>query len=104
MELLHADAKNGLDYTVAHETKQQTQRTYEMAVSAHRLNLLAAIFFPIATLSSLFGMNFQSGLESYPGPWLFWGTLGVGFVAGLLLTLIIARRPKPPANAAERSK
>jgi hypothetical protein len=105
MELLHTDAKNGLDYTVAHETELQSQRSYEMAVSAHRLNLLAAIFFPIAALSSIFGMNVSHGLEGYyPGPWIFWGTLGVGFVTGLLLTLLIARRPVPPPDAAERKK
>src|SRR4029077_1369179 len=56
-ELLHNDAKNGLDYTVALETELQSQRTYEMAVSAHRLNLLAALFFPIATLSAIFDMK-----------------------------------------------
>ena len=75
-----------------------------MAVSSHRLNLLAAIFFPIAALSSIFGMNVSHGLEAYPGPWLFWGTLGVGFVSGLLLTLLIARRPSPPPDSSASNR
>ncbi len=95
-ELLHMDAKNGLDFTVAHRSELQSQRTYEMAVSAHRLNLLAALFFPVTAISSVFGMNISHGLESCSGTWLFWGVLGVGFVTGLLLTLLIAQRPVAP--------
>jgi len=49
LELLHGDAKNGLEFTVARQAEQQAERTYDMAVSAHRLNLLAAAFFPVAT-------------------------------------------------------
>ncbi len=41
-ELLHSDAKNGLNYIVAQRSEQQSQRSYEMAVSAHRLNLLVS--------------------------------------------------------------
>jgi Mg2+ and Co2+ transporter CorA len=67
-----------------------------MAVSAHRLNLLAALFFPIAALSSIFGMNAKHGLEAFPSPWIFWGVLGVGFLSGLILTLVIAKKPTPP--------
>jgi len=100
-ELLHSDAKNGLDYTVAYETEQQSQRSYEMSVSAHRLNLLAAVFFPIAALSSVFGMNLSHGLESYPSTWLFWGVLGAGFLSGLFLTPVIAKRPRPPGGPQE---
>ena len=38
-ELLHADARNGLDFTVARAAEEESRRTYQMAVSAHRLNL-----------------------------------------------------------------
>jgi hypothetical protein len=103
-ELLHGDAKNGLEFTVAHETEQQSQRTYEMAVSSHRLNLLAAIFFPIASLSSVFGMNLSNGLDAWQTPALFWGILGAGLISGLLLTLIVAKKPTPPPSFAERTK
>jgi len=103
LELLHGDAKNGLEYTVAHETEQQSQRTYEMAVSAHRLNLLAAIFFPIASVSSIFGMNLRSGLDDVPAPLLFWAIVAIGLITGIMLTFVIASRPAPPITAGERS-
>jgi Mg2+ and Co2+ transporter CorA len=78
---------------VARKTEEQAQRGYEMAVSAHRLNLLAAIFFPIATLSAIFGMNLQHGLP-LPSPGAFWGVLLIGLVSGMFLTLLIASRPR----------
>jgi hypothetical protein len=99
--LLHADAKNGLDFTIARRTEEQARRGQEMAVAAHRLNLLAAIFFPIATLSAIFGMNLEHGLDIGGNPFAFWGVLLVGFVSGLLLTTAIAARPaRPEARAA----
>lgn len=97
-ELIHMDAKNGLDYTVAQRAELQSQRSYEMAVSAHRLNLLAALFFPITALSSVFGMNIANGLELFSTKIMFWGVLGVGFLAGLMLTMLIAKKPTLPAT------
>lgn len=92
-ELLYMDAKNGLDYTAAQRNELQSQRTYEMSVTAHRLNILAAIFFPITAISSIFGMNFATGLESLPGIWLFWGILSGGFISGLILSKVISEKP-----------
>ncbi|MFN8659862.1 MAG: CorA family divalent cation transporter [Candidatus Obscuribacterales bacterium] len=98
LELLHLDAKNGLDYTVASRAELQSERSYEMAASAHRLNLLAAVFFPITAISSIFGMNIASGLETVPGRWLFWVVLGVGFLSGLILSRMIAQPPRLEKN------
>jgi hypothetical protein len=99
-ELLHGDAKHGLDFTVANLAEKQSQRTYEMAVSAHRLNLLAATFFPVATLSAIFGAVFammhareDHGLDAVNTPALFWVAMAAGLVGGLLLGRLIARRP-----------
>jgi hypothetical protein len=103
-ELLHGDAKNGLDLTVARQAEEQTRRGHEMAVSAHRLNLLVAVFFPIATLSAIFGMNLDHGLDSAGNPLAFWGVLAVGFVGGLLLTSVIASRPAPPSAPPAKPK
>ncbi len=92
-ELLYMDAKNGLDYTAAQRNELQSQRTYEMSVTAHRLNVLAAIFFPITAISSIFGMNFSTGLETLPGTYVFWGILGGGFLSGLILSKVISEKP-----------
>jgi len=95
VELLHGDARNGLDYTIAHQAERQAERTYDMAVAAHRLNLLAAVFFPVATLSAIFGMNLAHGLEEPVASFLFWGVLAFGLVSGALLAGMIARKPVP---------
>jgi hypothetical protein len=102
-ELLHQDAKNGLDYTIARQSEQQAERSYEMAISAHRLNLLAAAFFPLATLCAVFGMNLRHGLEGWPSPLAFWGVLLVGLVSGMLLALAIAQRPRKRHPTVPRS-
>ena len=107
-ELLQGDAKNGLDLTIARQAEEQARRGHEMAVSAHRLNLLAALFFPIATLSAIFGMNLDHGLDIAGNPLAFWGVLAVGFVGGLLLAGVIASRPAriaaPPPKAKRRRR
>jgi hypothetical protein len=99
LELLHSDAGNGLDFTVAHQTEQQTERTYEMAVAAHRLNVLAATFFPLATLSAvysaIFGMILAHGEQEWSTPALFWGILSVGLVCGVVLGRLMIRKPAP---------
>lgn len=92
-ELLMTDARNGLDYTVAHRAELQSQQSHEMAQSAHRLNVLAALFLPITAISSIFGMNVKSGLETFPSAWLFWAILGAGFLSGILLTRAISQKP-----------
>jgi hypothetical protein len=106
LELLHSDAKNGLDFTVAHQAEQQSERCYEMTVSAHRLNLLAATFFPLATLSAIysaiFGMILAHGEQEWSTPALFWGILGVGLVCGLVLGKLIARKPAPSSTSVAR--
>lgn len=98
-ELLHTDAKNGLDFMVAQRAEQQSQRTYEMAVSSHRLNILAAIFFPITAMSSVLGMNVVSGLEFLPASTTFWAVLLIGFGSGLLLARVISNKPTTEQTA-----
>jgi Mg2+ and Co2+ transporter CorA len=104
-ELLQSDAKHGLDFLIARKTEDQAERGYEMAVSAHRLNLLAAIFFPVATLSAVFGMNLEHGLPQQSQA-AFWGVLVIGLVSGMFLTLLIAGRPttRRPAKPAPTKK
>lgn len=92
-ELLHLDAKNGLDYTVARKSELQSQQTYEMALSAHRLNVLAAIFFPITALSSIFAMNPSLAPELLLHTPTFWTVVGAGSLCGLLLSRSIVRKP-----------
>src|SRR5687768_6964087 len=102
-ELLQADAKHGLDFTVARSAEEESRRTYQMAVSSHRLNVLAAIFLPLATLAAVLGMNLRHGWEN-SDPSAFWIAVAVGAFAGLMLTMVVANRPAPPVEARRKQK
>lgn len=77
-ELLATGCKNGLDYQMARQAEEQAKSGHKMAVASHRLNQLAAFFLPLATLSGLFGVNLQHGLEKARAPYAF---LTVTFIA-----------------------
>ena len=96
LDLLHNDAGHGLDYTVAHHAEQQAEVTHQMAVAGYRLNLLAATFFPIATIGAIFGMNLSHGLEGPGFGGVFWFLLAVGLMAGVGLAVVIAKKPVAP--------
>jgi Mg2+ and Co2+ transporter CorA len=92
-ELITGDVKYGLDYAIAHRAEQQALNSQHMATSAHRLNVLAAFFFPIATLTALFGVNLKTGLEETASPWLFLGVIAVGVIMGLVLSKLVIVKP-----------
>ncbi len=55
VELLYEDTKNAMDVALVRRADQQAISSHQMSVAAHRLNTLAALFFPFATLSAIFG-------------------------------------------------
>lgn len=91
-ELLCGDAKNSLDYIVAKRAEEQAENGERMAAAAYRLNLLVAFFFPVATLSAVFGTNLQHTLEHLAPPWPFLIMVGLGLVAGVLLQQLVTTR------------
>jgi CorA-like Mg2+ transporter protein len=99
-DLVAAEAKNRLDYVIARRSEEQAATADRIARSSQRLNLLAAMFFPVTALGSILGMNLPHGLERFSAPWLFWGVLGFSFVLGFWLRQSLARAgslaPKPP--------
>ncbi len=92
-ELLHNDVQNALQFAIAKRTEEQAESSHRMATSAHRLNVLAAFFFPIATLSAVFGVNIKHGLEDMPAPAAFLVLLAVGLLCGLILKVFVTRSP-----------
>ncbi len=89
-ELLLQDAEFGLNFTMARQAESQAATARQMARTAHRLNLLAAFFLPVTALASVFGMDFQGGLEHDPR--LFWGICAAGLAMGLALMLALGKR------------
>ena len=85
VELLLDNARNGLEFMIARRAEQQAEEAHKMAVSAHRLNLLVAFFFPIATLAAVMGTNLRHGYEEIHSPFPFVGMLAIGLFAGIIL-------------------
>lgn len=97
-ELVYADARNGLDLAVALQAEEQARISLQMSTSAHRLNVLVAFFFPLATMATVFGMNLQFGLEQTLAPLPFVMVLAGGLVMGLWLRLLIGRPGPMPGE------
>jgi hypothetical protein len=95
-EQLHADAKNALDFAVAQRGEEEAEATRRVEAASHRLNVLAAMFFPMVTLATFFGMEMPNGLEKWNAqyaPWPMYGILAVGMILGALLTAFVTRKP-----------
>lgn len=94
LELLHADAKNGMEYMIARQAEEQAENSEQLLRAGHRLNLLIAIFLPLTALGSAFGMNLRHGLEGIQSPILFWGTLSFGLLLGFFVKALLESPPK----------
>jgi len=83
-DLLVADAKLKLDYRIAKNAEAGAVKSAEMARAQHKLNILAAITFPLMALASILGMNLRHGMEEQ-SPALFIIMLASGIAIGLLV-------------------
>lgn len=114
-DLLYGETKNALDLIVAKRAEEQAQASRRMATASHRLNVLAAFFFPIITLMAIFGADlatvarlFGAAGDSRATMIAFLVVTFFALGAGGVLTAIIIRpdagaRPKP-ATPPKRSK
>jgi len=103
-ELLTSETKNSLDLTMARQAEQQSQASQRMAIASHRLNILAAIFFPIATVAAICGIDLatlaailgkdQQTLNDGLLLPLFVALIVGGLAIGALITLMINRSPQ----------
>ena len=89
IDLVHADARDGLEFVTAENSAEQAQISHCATLESRRLNKLVAFFFPLATLISLFGINeprqiLQSGS--------FWGIVALGIFLGLVVFLAVGGR------------
>ncbi len=91
VELLYQDAKNSMDVAVVRRAEEQATASHHMSVSAHRLNTMAAIFFPLATLGTIFGTTFTENWSwsATAGPFVLF--LLIGLIAGVGLAMFVRR-------------
>jgi hypothetical protein len=90
-ELLYEDAKNSMDVAVVRRADEQAIASRQMSVAAHRLNMLAALFFPFATLGAIFGTTLTDNWSWRDSSMPFLIFLGAGLAIGVLLAKFIAR-------------
>ena len=91
-ELLHYSINSGANLAITRRAEEQAKHSRSMAESAHRLNLLVGFFVPLATLSGLFGMKLDSGLERIGGTLPFYFICLIGILSGAALLALLLRR------------
>ena len=89
IELVAADAKSGMDFTLAESAEQQARFAFEAGIEARRLNRLVAFFFPVATLVAIFGVNNPEEILKLRG---FWVVLGLGVIAGIIVLFTLSQK------------
>jgi hypothetical protein len=81
-ELLLEDVRNAIQYRTVREAEEQARLSKEALRASHRLNTLAALFFPLTAIASLFGMQLAHGFNEHD-PSIFWiifaVAVGLGF-------------------------
>lgn len=97
-ELLYDDSKNRMEVAVVRRAEEQAKASHQMTVSAHRLNIMAALFFPLATLGAILGTTLTdnwSWSHSWE-PFVVFLSLGVigGFVLAYFISLPDERRTR----------
>ncbi len=90
-ELLYDDAKNAMDVAVVRRAEEQSAASHKMLVSAHRLNVLAALFFPFATLGAIFGTTLTDNWTWSRSATPFTLFIVGGLVCGSILAIFITR-------------
>jgi hypothetical protein len=90
VDLVAADARAGMEFTLARSSEEQARFAHEAALEARTLNRLVAFFFPLATLVAVFGMNPPESVLALP---TFWPIVGGGALTGLcVLALVVTWR------------
>ena len=81
MEILYLDTRNALDFDAAKAAEDQNRIGKLTARAGHRLNIMAALFFPLTAVASVFGMNMRLGVEDAP-IWLGWVAVSIAVLVG----------------------
>lgn len=90
IDIVSTDARNALEFSIAKNTEAQAQQAKLSAQAQHRLNMLAALFFPVTAIGAILGTELRTGLEGQ-GPWAFWLIFVGAFAIGLLVRRQVAK-------------
>lgn len=93
-DLLHEDVKNAIQQRTARKAEEQARLSEQALHASHRLNILAALFFPLTAIASLFGMNLAHGLDEHR-PVFFWLVLILGCALGFAMKGWVLGKSKP---------
>ena len=101
LDLLYEDVRNAIQHRAARKAEEQARLSEQALHASHRLNILAALFFPLTAIASLFGMNFAHGLDEHK-PVIFWLVFVVGVMLGLVMKNWVLGKSKSPAPAPKK--
>jgi len=89
------DVGNAIQHRSARKTAEQAKLHEQAFHFSHRLNTLAALFFPLTANASIFGMNLAHGLNQQR-PAIFWLVFVLGCGLGFAMKSWVLGKPKPP--------
>lgn len=90
LDQLYADVKTAMEVALIRGAEQQAELTRRVEHSAHRLNILAALFFPLATMGSVLGTTLTEGWSWSQGSLPFGTFLVVGALCGIGLVQYVS--------------
>lgn len=93
-ELLYEDAKNSMDVAMVRRADEQAASAREMAIASHRLNMLAALFFPFAALGGIFGTTLTDNWSWSQSAVPFVLYVALGSLMGFFLLQFVGKAPK----------
>ena len=94
LDLLYEDVRNAIQHRAARKAEEQARLTEEALHASHRLNILAALFFPLTAIASLFSMNFAHGMDKRK-PVIFWFVVAISVALGFAMKGWVLGKSKP---------
>lgn len=89
-ELNYQYTRDDMDVAMIRRAEKHTVSNERLAIATHRLNMMAAFFLPLATLSSVFGTTLTEDWTWAHTPNAFLLMLVVGLLAGIVLTSLVS--------------
>lgn len=103
LDLLYEDVRNAIQHRTAHKAEEQARLSEQALHASHRLNILAALFFPLTAVASLFGMNLAHGLNQ-SSVIIFWLVSLVCIALGFVMKGWVLGKRKEPATPPKKSE